>query len=87
MAHGEASSINFFLEAPAQLVLSLCSDQRYYLAGPSLVIMPQSPENIQKTSIKLLLSASYCLGRWDAAVNIVDKLQPSWILHSSGETR
>lgn len=62
MAQGEASPISLFLEAPAQLVLSLYSDQRYYLAEPSLVIMPQSPENIQQIFIKHLLSTSHCLG-------------------------
>lgn len=79
--------MNLLLEAPAQLVLSLCSDQRYYLAEPSLAIMSQSSGNLQQTFIKHLLSVGHCPRHWDAAVDTLDKLLPSRSLHSSVGSR
>lgn len=69
--------MNLLLEAPTQLMLSLCSDQRYYLAEPSLPIMSQRSGNFQQTFIKHLLSVGTGPGHWDAAVDRVGKLLPS----------
>lgn len=75
--------MNLLLEAPTQLMLSLCSDQRYYLAEPSLATMSQRSGNFRQTFIKHLLSVGTGPGHWDAAVGTVGKLLPSRSLHSS----
>lgn len=79
--------MNFLLEAPAQFVLFLCSDQECYLAGLSVEAMSQSLGNIQYTFIKCLLSSEHCPGHWDAAVDMADNLLPSRSLPSIGGNR